>query len=116
MRFQNSSIVRYRCFCAASFFRDRLRLLETFTNAAPWTGNASQVIRRNRDGSSTPIATGLNVPIGLAEWRGDLYVSQNSYFQGPVEGNGGDRQDPLPRAALTRAVVRGHRYFNPSTR
>jgi hypothetical protein len=71
-----------------TFFRDRLHLLETFTNAAPWTGNAGQVIRRNRDGSSTPIATGLNVPIGLAEWRGDLYVSQNSYFQGPVEGTG----------------------------
>jgi len=71
-----------------TFFHDRLHLLETFTNAAPWTGNAGQVVRRNRDGSSSPIATGLNFPIGLAEWRGDLYVSVNGYFQGPVEGTG----------------------------
>jgi hypothetical protein len=70
------------------FFRDRLHLLETFTAANPWTGNAGQVIRRNRDGSSTSIVTGLNFPIGLAEWLGDLYVSQNGYFQGPVEGTG----------------------------
>lgn len=67
-------------------FRGRLHLLETFTE--PWTPNTGRVIRRNRDGSSTPIAASLNVPIGLTEWRGDLYVSQNSYFQGPVEGTG----------------------------
>jgi hypothetical protein len=67
-------------------FRGRTHLLETFT--VPWTGQSGRVIRRNRDGSSTDIATGLNFPIGMAVWRGDLYVSANSYFQGPVEGTG----------------------------
>jgi len=64
----------------------RLHLLETFT--VPWTGDTGRVIRRNRDGSSTEVASGLNFPIGLEEWRGDLYVTQNSYFQGPVPGTG----------------------------
>jgi hypothetical protein len=64
----------------------RLHLLETFT--VPWTGDTGRVIRRNRDGSSTEVASGLNFPMGLAEWRGDLYVAQNSYFQGPVQGTG----------------------------
>jgi hypothetical protein len=26
--------------------------------------------------------------MGLAEWGGDLYVSHNSFFQGPVPGTG----------------------------
>jgi hypothetical protein len=67
-------------------FRGRLHLLETFTE--PWTGNTGRVLRRNHDGSSTEVAAGLNFPMGLAEWRGDLYVSHNSFFQGPVHGTG----------------------------
>ena len=68
--------------------RGSLFLLETFTNDSPWTPDEGRVLRRNRDGSSAEIAAGLNFPIGLAAWRGDLYVSQNSYGQGPVEGTG----------------------------
>jgi hypothetical protein len=64
----------------------RLHLLETFT--VPWTGDTGRVIRRDAGGSSTEVASGLNFPMGLAEWRGDLYVTQNSYFQGPVPGTG----------------------------
>lgn len=67
-------------------FGGRLHLLETFTDF--FVGNTGRVIRRHRDGSSTEVATGLNFPIGLTKWRGDLYVSQNSYFNGPVEGTG----------------------------
>jgi len=69
-------------------FRSRLHLLETFTWADPWVGNAGRVLRRNGDGSWTEVASGLNYPIGLTRWRGDLYVSQNSYLQGPVRRKG----------------------------
>jgi hypothetical protein len=71
-----------------TFFRGRLHLLETFTWDDPWVANAGRVLRRDRSGAATPLVTGLNYPIGLETWRGDLYVSQNSYFQGPVEGTG----------------------------
>jgi len=67
-------------------FRGRLYLLETFT--VPWTPETGRVIRRNRDGSSTEIVTGLNFPMGLEEWRGDLFVSNNSYGQLGVAGTG----------------------------
>jgi hypothetical protein len=66
----------------------RLFLLETFTWAEPFAGNAGRVLRRGKDGALETIASGFNFPIGLAHWRGDLYVSQNSYFQGPVRGTG----------------------------
>ena len=66
--------------------RGRLHLLETFT--VPWTGGTGRVIRRDRDGDVTEVAAGLNFPMGLAAWGGDLYVSHNSYFQGPMEGTG----------------------------
>ena len=69
-----------------TYFRGRLHMLETFT--APWTADTGRVIRRNRDGSSTEVASGLNFPMGLTEWRGDLYVAHNSYLQGPVQGTG----------------------------
>jgi hypothetical protein len=67
-------------------FGGRLHLLETFT--VPWTPETGRVIRRDKDGSTAEVATGLNLPMGLAKWRGDLYVSHNSYFNGPVEGTG----------------------------
>jgi hypothetical protein len=67
-------------------FAGRLYLLETFT--IPWTGDSGRIVRRNRDGSTTEIASGLNFPMGLAAWRGDLYVAHDSYFQGPVYGTG----------------------------
>jgi hypothetical protein len=69
-----------------AFLQGHLHLLETFT--VPWTGDTGRVIRRNPDGSSTEIVAGLNFPMGLTEWRGDLYVSHNSFFQGPVRGTG----------------------------
>jgi hypothetical protein len=67
-------------------FDGRLHLLETFTE--PWTGGTGRVLRRDGDGSATEVASGFNFPMGLAEWRGDLFVTQNSYLQGPVEGTG----------------------------
>jgi hypothetical protein len=66
--------------------RGKLHLLETFT--VPWTGGTGRVLRRSPDGSSVEVASGLNFPMGLAAWRGDLYVTHNSFFQGPVEGTG----------------------------
>jgi hypothetical protein len=67
-------------------FAGRLHLLEPFT--VPWTPETGRVIRREPNGSVTEIAAGLNFPMGLAEWGGDLYVSHNSFFQGPVQGTG----------------------------
>jgi hypothetical protein len=67
-------------------FRGSLHLLEPFT--VPWTPETGRVIRRDQDGAVTEIAAGLNFPMGLAEWGGDLYVSHNSFFQGPVPGTG----------------------------
>jgi hypothetical protein len=66
--------------------RGRLHLLETFTE--PWTGESGRVLRRRRDGSTEEVVGGLNFPIGLAAWRGDLYVSVNSYFQLGASGTG----------------------------
>jgi hypothetical protein len=68
------------------YFRDRLLLLETFTE--PWTPATGRVIRRNRNGSTREIATGLTFPVGIAEWRGNLYISNNSYGQGGAAGGG----------------------------
>jgi hypothetical protein len=68
------------------YFHDRLHLLETFTE--PWTPGTGRVIRRNRDGSSTEVVTGLTFPMGLTEWHGDLYISNNSYGQAGAAGGG----------------------------
>jgi hypothetical protein len=66
--------------------RGRVHLLETFTE--PWTPQTGRVLRLRREGSSEEVVGGLNFPIGLAEWRGDLYVSVNSYFQLGASGTG----------------------------
>jgi hypothetical protein len=66
--------------------RGRLHLLETFT--VPWTPGTGRVIRRDRDGSPTEVVSGLTFPMGLAEWRGDLFISNNSYGQGGIGGGG----------------------------
>jgi hypothetical protein len=76
-----------------SFVRDRLHVLETFAPETPWTPDTGRVVRRDRGGSRTVIASGLNFPIGMAHARGRryrdaLYVSTVSYGQGPVEGLG----------------------------
>ena len=76
-----------------TFDRHRLYVLETFALETPWTPDTGRVVRRDRDGTRTLIATGLNFPIGMARghgWRyGDaLFVSTVSYGQGPVEGLG----------------------------
>ena len=69
--------------------RDRVLVLETFATDAPFTPNTGRIIRRDRDGSRTVIASGLNFPIGMAYDGGrHLYVSTVSYGQGPVEGLG----------------------------
>ena len=77
--------------------RRRLYLLETFAPETPFAPDTGRIVRRNPDGSRTPIATGLNFPIGMAKRPGwgrqrdyglALYVTTVSYGQGPVEGLG----------------------------
>ena len=71
----------------------RLYVLETFALETPLTPETGRVVRRDRDGSRTPIASGLNFPIGMARGHGRgygdaLFVSTVSYGQGPFEGLG----------------------------
>jgi hypothetical protein len=71
-----------------TFARRRLHLLETFAPEAPWSLDTGRVVRRNRDGTRTLIASGLPTPIGMARRRGALYVSTLSWGQGTVRGRG----------------------------
>jgi hypothetical protein len=85
---------------------NQVYVLQTFASETPWTPETGSVIRRNKDGSRSVIASGLNFPIGMAS-RDEraLYVSTASYGQGPVEGLGQivriplrkDRQPHSPR-------------------
>jgi hypothetical protein len=69
-----------------AFIRGRLHLLEPFT--VPWTPGTGRVIRRGRDGAPKDVVTGLTFPMGLAEWHGDLFISNNSFGQGGLGGGG----------------------------
>jgi hypothetical protein len=75
---------------ALEFVQGRLHILETFGADTPWTPETGRVIRREKDGTRTAIADGLDFPIGMAQGPGgDLYVSTKSYGQGEgVEGAG----------------------------
>jgi hypothetical protein len=65
----------------------RLYVLETFSGE-PFSPDSGRIVRRDRDGNRTVIASGLNFPVGMAA-RGDrLYVSTVGYGQGPVAGRG----------------------------
>ena len=70
------------------FYQNTIHLLEPFAPDTPWTPDTGRVIRRNRDGSRTLLACGLNFPIGMVRKGNDLYVSTNSFGNGPVEGFG----------------------------
>jgi hypothetical protein len=63
-------------------------VLETFGATTPFTPDTGSVIRRDRFGRRTVIASGLNFPIGMARQGDGLYVSTVSYGQGAVEGLG----------------------------
>jgi hypothetical protein len=53
-----------------TFARRRLHLLETFAPEAPWSLDTGRIVRRNRDGTRTLIASGLPTPIGMARRPG----------------------------------------------
>jgi hypothetical protein len=74
---------------------NRLYLLETFGAATPWTPDTGSVVRVDKDGTRTVIASGLNFPIGMDRQGNDLYVSTVSYGQGPVPGLGKIVRIPL---------------------
>jgi hypothetical protein len=78
-----------------AFVRRRLHVLETFAPEAPWSLDSGRVVRRNRNGTRTVIASGLPAPIGMARRRGALYVSTLSWGQGPVRGRGAIVRVPL---------------------
>jgi hypothetical protein len=67
---------------------NRIYLLETFAPDTPWTPDTGRVIRLDKDGRRTVMASGLNFPMGMARHGNALYVSTASYGQGPVEGLG----------------------------
>jgi hypothetical protein len=71
-----------------AFAHRRLYLLETFAPEAPWSLDTGRIIRRNRDGSRTVIASDLPTPIGMVRRRGALYVSTFSWGRGTVRGLG----------------------------
>jgi hypothetical protein len=76
-----------------TFDRARLYVLETFAAETPWEPGTGRVVRSDRRGDRTAVASGLTFPIGMARARGwgygdALYLSTVSYGQGPVEGLG----------------------------
>jgi hypothetical protein len=78
-----------------TFARRRLHVLETFDPAQPWTLDTGRIVRRNRNGTHTVVASGLQTPIGMARRRGALYVSTFAWGQGPVRGRGKIVRVPL---------------------
>jgi hypothetical protein len=69
-------------------YQNNIHLLETFAPETPWTPETGRVVRRNRDGSRDIVACGLNFPIGMVRKSNELYVSTNSFGNGPVENLG----------------------------
>jgi hypothetical protein len=78
----------YSAIVNMSVYQNNIHLLETFAPETPWTPESGRVVRRNRDGSRDIVACGLNFPIGMVRKGNDLYVSINSFGNGPVEGLG----------------------------
>jgi DNA-binding beta-propeller fold protein YncE len=78
-----------------AFADGRIHVLETFAAETPWTPGTGRVVRRNRNGSRSVLACGLDFPIGMARKGDELFVSTVSYGQGPVEGLGQIVRIPL---------------------